>query len=163
MKKSAFTMVELIFVIVIIGILAAVALPQFRNVARNAKVSNFTKIIGDIKSGAVSAYVNEKHLNKMSNILLSDILDIDGNDWNTSSDTNSTADGTTAYEYSDAIDEVYALITLNNGDGNTTGMNEANLTVEIVLGDTPVAKEISQKMGLDPDGNSTKTVIYDLE
>ena len=37
MKKSAFTMIELIFVIVIIGILASVAIPKFLGVKDNAK------------------------------------------------------------------------------------------------------------------------------
>ena len=37
--KQAFTLVELIFVIVIIGVLSAVAIPQFRNLTDNAKIS----------------------------------------------------------------------------------------------------------------------------
>ncbi len=37
MRKSAFTMIELIFVIVIIGILASVAIPKFMGVKDNAK------------------------------------------------------------------------------------------------------------------------------
>jgi len=36
---KAFTLVELIFVIVIIGVLSAVAIPQFRNLTDNAKIS----------------------------------------------------------------------------------------------------------------------------
>lgn len=37
--KKAFTLVELIFVIVIIGVLAAVAVPQFSKLTDNAKIS----------------------------------------------------------------------------------------------------------------------------
>ncbi len=39
MKKAGFTMVELIFVIVIIGILASIAVPKFSGVTDNAKKS----------------------------------------------------------------------------------------------------------------------------
>ena len=37
--KKAFTLVEIIFVIVIIGVLATVAIPQFTNLTDNAKIS----------------------------------------------------------------------------------------------------------------------------
>jgi prepilin-type N-terminal cleavage/methylation domain-containing protein len=40
MKKSAFTLIELIFVIVIIGVLAAVAVPKFEGLSSNAKISS---------------------------------------------------------------------------------------------------------------------------
>lgn len=37
--KKAFTLIELIFVIVIIGVLSAVAVPKFSNLSDNAKIS----------------------------------------------------------------------------------------------------------------------------
>ncbi len=39
MLKKAFTFIELIFVIVIIGILSAVAIPKFRNLTTNSKIA----------------------------------------------------------------------------------------------------------------------------
>ena len=39
MTKKAFTLIELIFVMVVIGILAAIALPKFRGLSSNAKIS----------------------------------------------------------------------------------------------------------------------------
>ena len=46
--KSAFTMIELIFVIVILGILAAVALPKFMSVGQQAHESNLKSWVGTL-------------------------------------------------------------------------------------------------------------------
>jgi len=46
--KKAFTMVELIFVIVIIGILAAIAVPKLAGTATEAKKSNMSAFIGTL-------------------------------------------------------------------------------------------------------------------
>ena len=71
--KKAFTMIELVFVIVILGILAAVAIPKLIATRTDAQVS---KRLGQIRaiSNEVSSYVfsqgkSETNLSKMSNIL----------------------------------------------------------------------------------------------
>jgi len=46
--KKAFTMIELIFVIVIIGILAAVAVPKLAGTAYEAKKSNIISFMGTL-------------------------------------------------------------------------------------------------------------------
>ena len=46
--KKAFTMIELIFVIVILGILAAVALPKFLGVANQAHEANLKSFTGTL-------------------------------------------------------------------------------------------------------------------
>ena len=46
--KKAFTMIELIFVIVILGILAAVALPKFIGVASQAREANLKSFTGTL-------------------------------------------------------------------------------------------------------------------
>jgi len=46
MKRSGFTMIELIFVIVILGILAAVALPKFIGVSQQAQVGKLKGLVG---------------------------------------------------------------------------------------------------------------------
>lgn len=46
--KKAFTMIELIFVIVILGILAAVALPKFFGVAQQAHEANLKSFVGTL-------------------------------------------------------------------------------------------------------------------
>ncbi|MRI58103.1 MAG: type II secretion system protein [Epsilonproteobacteria bacterium] len=48
MRRSGFTMIELIFVIVILGILAAVALPKFIGVTEQAKEGNLKAFVGTL-------------------------------------------------------------------------------------------------------------------
>lgn len=71
--KNAFTMIELVFVIVILGILAAVALPKFSATRDDAKVSmiaqNIGTAVGEIASYATSKGSSDSDLSVMSNAL----------------------------------------------------------------------------------------------
>ncbi len=49
-KNEGFTMIELIMVIVIVGILAAVALPKFVNLSTSARIAALENIAGTMKS-----------------------------------------------------------------------------------------------------------------
>jgi prepilin-type N-terminal cleavage/methylation domain-containing protein len=48
--KKAFTLIELIFVIVIIGVLASVAIPKFKNLTTHAKSSGVKSVVTSIQS-----------------------------------------------------------------------------------------------------------------
>ncbi len=50
MTKKAFTLIELIFVMVVVGILAAVALPKFRGLSSNSKIASETATASTIQS-----------------------------------------------------------------------------------------------------------------
>jgi len=52
--KKAFTMIELVFVIVVLGILAAVALPKFGPIVEDAKLAAGKSTVSSIRSAIVS-------------------------------------------------------------------------------------------------------------
>ena len=71
--KKAFTMIELIFVIVILGILAAVAIPKLSATRDDAEVSKVTQnimtSISEIAAYAASQSEVNSDLSKMSNVI----------------------------------------------------------------------------------------------
>ena len=66
-KQSGFTLIELIMVIVILGILAATALPKFVNLSSSAQQAALQALAGAISSGA-SINFAERSLNAASGV-----------------------------------------------------------------------------------------------
>ncbi|NLK66789.1 MAG: type II secretion system protein [Campylobacteraceae bacterium] len=79
MNKKAFTMVELIFIIVILGILAIVAVPRLMATRDDAEISlfaqNFATLITDVAAYQTSRAEYSKKISDMTNVNVIDIMD----------------------------------------------------------------------------------------
>ncbi|MDP3466277.1 MAG: type II secretion system protein [Sulfuricurvum sp.] len=115
MKRSAFTLVELIFTIVIIGVLAAVAVPNFKNLKQNAEVKAMVKTTIDTASSAASAAVNAIDLEdgNASDTNLSNLVDVKGKGWSYVQGTT----GTGTYTYTDKANNKAVSHVIFSGPG----------------------------------------------
>jgi len=116
--KKAFTLIELIFVIVIIGLLAAVAVPKFLNLKQSAEAHNVAKTTIDMAQQAAEVAVNQRDLEDNVNFTLRDLIKLDGKGWKYVEEQNGS------YEYNDTVTgELIAKITLysiDNPEANDT-------------------------------------------
>jgi len=98
--KRAFTLIELIFVIVIIGLLAAVAVPKFLNLKQNAEASSVVKTTVDAAQQAVEAAINYRDLENNDSFTLQDLVQLKGKGWNYDSGTKNGK-----YYYQDPVND----------------------------------------------------------
>ncbi|MFH1853368.1 MAG: type II secretion system protein [Candidatus Neomarinimicrobiota bacterium] len=74
-NQKGFTLIELVMVIVILGILAAVAIPRFINLTTKAEVAAEDGIIGALRSGVLTYSVNMMASGNTTNLYPSDPFD----------------------------------------------------------------------------------------
>lgn len=59
-NKKGFTLIELVMIIVILGILAAVAVPQFFDLSSDAKAAAEKGVVGAVRSGIMTYYAKNQ-------------------------------------------------------------------------------------------------------
>jgi prepilin-type N-terminal cleavage/methylation domain-containing protein len=59
MNNSGFTLIELVIIIVVLGILAAVAIPKYQDITAQAKEASCRSALGGLRSGITIWYANQ--------------------------------------------------------------------------------------------------------
>ncbi len=138
MKRSGFTMIELIFVIVILGILAAVAIPRLAATRDDAKIATKVQESTQALQEMSSYYTAHGYFGKVSDMT------------NVKLSTSETADTPADAEEMDASKTVYLT------DGNKigcvsfavtdTGAKEGNVTITTLTGDSAICTGVRKAL-----------------
>lgn len=85
MRRSGFTLIELVFVMVVIGVLAAIALPKFKGLRDNANISNLVSNYTNALQNAPASYLNETELSDLTpaDVNITNLLKIPSFTWTT--------------------------------------------------------------------------------
>lgn len=75
-RQSGFTLLELVIVIVVLGILAALAIPRFISLQREARIAVIDSLFNSIRSGSNVIYAKAAAVGLADNA--AGVLDIDG-------------------------------------------------------------------------------------
>ncbi len=136
MKRNAFTMIELVFVIVVLGILAAIAIPRLAATRDDAQIAKGRSDVAAIRS----AIVNERQ----TRLLQGDSAYINQLD----DSTNYNASGETLFDNNGTVTNSLLQYGIASASGNGHWLkSDANIYTYQVLGD-PVRFTYTQTGGL---------------
>jgi len=147
-NRSGFTLVELIFVIVIIGVLAAVAVPKFAGLKQNAEAASVIKVASDAYASIPSAYVNQVDLEGKTITKISELVDISGKGWSVD-----TTDDKIMY----FTDLASGTNTVGTDDVVTLTLGDRNITLAIDC--TNFIDTKTQTKCTDKAGSSTSSIV----
>jgi MSHA pilin protein MshA len=103
-QQSGFTLIELVIVIVILGLLAATALPRFSNLTQSARVASLNGVAGSLRSAASIAHATQLVNGVASNIAVTlDTVSISMiNGWPTALNVSNVLTDITGYSFTSA-------------------------------------------------------------
>lgn len=107
-KQSGFTLIELVVVIVILGILAATALPKFVDLAKDARISAIKAVEGSMRAANGMIYAKAATGNYMAS---------------SASVTVNARTIATIYGFAASLSDLVAVMDINTTDFDTTSVS----------------------------------------
>lgn len=157
--NKGFTLIELLAVILIIGILSSIALPQYKVVTEKARVAEALvvgKAIADAEQRYIQANPDEEKVCSWSHIA---DVDLKGGDWSTSG-----ANGCDAYETGHFLyrigDPTSSVIIYRKGPNTATPLDPYLYKININRADGSKACNCASR-NVDPEGSCTPSRISD--
>lgn len=138
--RKGFTMIELIFVIVILGILAAVAIPRLTATRDDATISKLAANLSTVVSDA-GAYYTSQGLANWQAATWGVVSNVDLQNANNAMTTARGVDiQTQVFLNSDATHNCFTIITTD--DGNLTIANGADTASAVCTGAQTIARDL---------------------
>ena len=111
--QKGFTLIELVIVIVILGLLAATALPRFSNLTQSARIAALNGVAGSLRGAASISHATQLAKSLSSNVS----VDLDGqivamaNGWPVATNVSNVLTDYTGFTFTSANPALFTFVT----------------------------------------------------